>query len=1024
MTAQKLGDPCWDVDRIADVITNIAKMDASRAHDFLASHSPIRGIRDERKGSELTEEDLFRQLSSDKRHETLAVIYGEPGTGKSHLVHWLKLRFEHGVQTGEVSGLVSVLIQRRTGSLKDALDQIVRQLPQEFGYYLEPVRQALGKISNETARATLAAQLALELDQRWLGRERPPLPMRIKAAAELCRSQGFREWLCRDGGVIARNVSRLVERSDVEDRESLPLFSADEFRLIRPEHRTQNTPSVRDLIDEIVEYDEVPQILAKAFNQALPDAIRELSGLGQGTLPDIFESIRRDLCKQGRGLAIFIEDVSVMSELDHEVLRAVEPRARPELGRMVAVLGMTQTGKGRLRPNELGRVTHLASVGTAVEAWRESADEVARFAARYLNLLRLDDHSAREVAAQRRDGSDVRASGCSKCPVQQNCHDTFGAVKFEGTPVGLFPLTVHAARRLLSSLDTHADGVRINPRGFLDHVLRPLVVDTASFEEREFPRPQSLPVRMPEPAGWTAFEAGYCGNWDSTQRARLKFFAQGWVEVSAEDDRAAQLAPFLAALGLPAFSQKVKGAAPRPPGQPPEEKPWPGPPPPPQRAIPTALQKILDDLADWCERGKTLSPDDRPRELVLGLVRKCFPVEDVRDISGKAFDTIFDEKSVIRFEGQRSQPANRKIFLDLPRSEESKELVAALAHYEYLGNKTWSFPHGEVYKRVVSRWLRRNHDRIVRTCCHGGPAPREPIRAIAELLVVAATVRRGRPLRVEEGYSAIVREALAEFKRPVSLTSSGSWTTVLTDLDGRHRSIRELALEELDVPQGSGKVNFIDPLPFVEAVRSIGGGWSVAPLAPEYHAGFWQARYASLAKWDALTDLPSTFAPERAEMAVAVRELRQLLDEAGYAGQPLDEAVKAYFTDLREVEQRLKKDKNPVPDEEYDREKQQLYERSAAFGRAVVDAQNAVDTEGVEAVLSVDADALGRARAALRLGARYAAKVADTIERATKAATAEGDPLELERRLLSLLAEVAGTVSATPAALAPEGVEP
>ena len=128
MRTEKLGKPCWDVAQVAKVVTNIAKMDRERSHYFLASHSPITNIIDERRNVSLDEEGLYRAIYDPSRAETLAVIWGEPGAGKSHLIHWLKLRTEHALAEGELKDVMPVLVQRRSGNLKDALQQLGRTI--------------------------------------------------------------------------------------------------------------------------------------------------------------------------------------------------------------------------------------------------------------------------------------------------------------------------------------------------------------------------------------------------------------------------------------------------------------------------------------------------------------------------------------------------------------------------------------------------------------------------------------------------------------------------------------------------------------------------------------------------------------------------------------------------------------------------------------------------------------------------------------------------------------------------------
>jgi hypothetical protein len=85
--------------------------------------------------------------------------------------------------------------------------------------------------------------------------------------------------------------------------------------------------------------------------------------------------------------------------------------------------------------------------------WREDAQAVAQFTARYLNVVRLDEAGVRRAAEGRLEGGDVAVSACTYCPVREPCHATFGAVGFGETAIGLFPLSPVAPQRLLAALD-------------------------------------------------------------------------------------------------------------------------------------------------------------------------------------------------------------------------------------------------------------------------------------------------------------------------------------------------------------------------------------------------------------------------------------------------------------------------------------------------------------------------------------------------------------------------------------------
>jgi hypothetical protein len=133
-----LMQPCWSHDRVAMALTNTANLLQSETHYFLASHAPFRRVRNDRTRQDVTEGDLFEALFHSGHRNVQAIIHGEPGSGKSHLIHWLKLRCDEEIAGGgTLANVRTVLVERRNGSLKDALQQIIDQLGQDFARYLE-----------------------------------------------------------------------------------------------------------------------------------------------------------------------------------------------------------------------------------------------------------------------------------------------------------------------------------------------------------------------------------------------------------------------------------------------------------------------------------------------------------------------------------------------------------------------------------------------------------------------------------------------------------------------------------------------------------------------------------------------------------------------------------------------------------------------------------------------------------------------------------------------------------------------
>ena len=488
---------CWKPERIPQAVWLAARLGEESAHYFLATHSPVKNIIPEKGFLDFpldrqpNEEDLYESLiqsweQQNPDRDISVLIYGEAGTGKSHLINWLKLRCDYDRQLGQLDNLVSVLIRRGSGSLKDALTQLIEQLGESFSRYLKPVRDALERISIETAREKLLLELALELGPRRQDRNRPPLgdiDRDLKHLGEACTQRGSGGWLARSGGVIDRTIRLLNEQSDSRDRDARPRITPDELCIGSEKYkkRSENIPDVFNLIDELDDRVELRIKAASLLNEALDDALGEMIGLSGGNLDRMLGDIRKDLQAQGKRLLLCIEDVSAVSVLDIEVVKAVEPRNDPKMCPVLAVMGVTDAGMQRLRDNDRQRVTHVASIGkTAITAWADDQQGLAAFTARYLNAIRLTEDEVKSLAAaRRRTGGDVSLSACSRCERRVECHHAFGSVTLDGVAVGLYPFSTHAPWRMLDRLEPDdVLGISRTPRGFLMYLFNPLVEAT------------------------------------------------------------------------------------------------------------------------------------------------------------------------------------------------------------------------------------------------------------------------------------------------------------------------------------------------------------------------------------------------------------------------------------------------------------------------------------------------------------------------------------------------------------------
>jgi len=1019
MPTSLLGQPCWSREAVAEAITSIAKVDVSQTHYFLASHAPVKHVRDDRTEEVLTEEDIFQTFLKNSRGEVLALVHGDPGTGKSHLIHWLKLRCGSALKTGELKKLVPVLIQRRTGSLKDALEQMIHQLGDEFAVYLTPVREALSKLSDTTAREKLAAEIGLELGPRRVDRGRAPLPRDLRNLRETCTSTGFRRWLCREGGVIDLNIKRLTQSSEVTEKESFPQFASLDFLITDATYRPDNTPDVFGLIDDFAEEKELRQQAAVFFNEALRDAIKEMTGLAGTTLRDIFDHIRAELKIKGKNLALFIEDVSVMSALDEEVFNAVEPVPRGDLCRMIAVLGITDEGWRNLWTNQKERVTYSVGVGKSASGeWRNDADAIAQFTARYLNTTRLNEDEVKQVAAhrQKEKGSDVHISACDKCPArEQGCHEIFGAVDIGNVQIGTFPFSVQAPLDLLSNLKESL-ATQKTPRGLLTQILKPVLEDGFDdLQSKRFPRSQLLAVAMPELSYWSGFEQKYCGGWNTQDKNRLKFLAQAWLTAETADDAAIQLKPLLQPLGFGSYSRDVskRTTAVKSTSQPSTTAPSEPDNPPVQPSANPKLNKALSSLQSWIEGGE-LFPDKEPRELLAALVRKSVPWDDKKHPPLEVWKSLVGDVATakyqfIRIEGQRLTPVASNFFIDFGRNEETRSLLEALFQFEYAGKGSWDFDHGELHKRTVARWLRMNHARIAAQLQPKEELATEtPIKCAVQFLATATIVRQRKRLQVEDPVE-LVRDILSGSWQEQPVAINKDFKQLIEDLRLKHSEIKQFLVSELNVPQGRGlSKKFFDPLPLVRFATEFLGNVSIHLPTEDYYKDYWSSRYSIFERMSRYSDLLPTLERERDAIGDLLDTIRMILNAADYDTQALPETLQNYCTDLADVIKAQKATGQHLPDTKFDvlRNSNIFTERKAVWATAVKQAQVLVSNDDPLQVLLFDSKALIEARDSLVIASDYLTRLEKLIDDQLKHIEQEGDPDLLTASMLSELESI------------------
>lgn len=1014
MPTEILGQPCWYRDNVDQAIKVAARTDAEGVDYFLASHAPVNNIRHDETKELFNEETLFYSIFNSKG-EILALIHGDTGAGKSHLIHWLKLRTEDALRQKAIKNIVPILIQRRTGSLKDALEQMVEQLGDDFKDYTSSVRAALSKISSDTAREKLVGNIGIELSsQQRIDKNREPLPPKLKNLAEFCSgSQGFRKWLCREGGVISKVVKHLTENhlsegGDIEVENKLPRFTTNEFLPdVIYRGRRENTQVVLDLIDEL---DFEPELLEQAtqfFNEVLPDAIKEMTGLSGTSLRDIFDRIRADLKKRGESLALFIEDVSVMASLNEEVFTAVEPQTRKDLCRMIAVIGSTNEGWNRLADNQRQRVTHPISLGEKTGVvWQNDVHAVAKFSARYLNTVRLTQEQIGAVASHRREsGSDINISACDICPVRVECHEKFGKTSVGTVEVGLFPFTTVAPQRLLDNL-SEKSAAHKNARGLLTRILQP-ALDSGyeSLHVNRFPNVNKFAISMYQLPYWAGFKQRYCGGWSETDVNRLEFLAQGWVTAEGADDLATQLSPLLKPLGFREFSRGTVKQTPVTISSKPSSETKPR---PIETPVNTRLNKILQSVNNWLN-GEKLIEDVEIRKLMAEFIRKSIIWEDITSPPSEVWKNLLaSEYAFVRIEDQFHSPQTTPVFIDFPRDKETRDLIESLAQFRHAGNRSWEFEYGEYHKRIAAQWLRHHQEGVVEKL----QPPSEldvsaPIAAAIQILSATAIVRQGTKLPSE--LPELLKVVLADNWTEEPLALSNEWKLLLGDMRIKHKEVLRFMLNELNVQQGrSSGINFINAIPALNAALGFASNAKIEIPGDEYFQSYWKSRFGIFQNKSRYNNFAETLAAEREAIAEVINNISFNLRSVDYNTDNLPDALSEFCSDLNELVKAQTDAKMPYPYPPFDelKTKKVFADKKDVWRTAVKNAQELIVSNEIMSVLRFSPRNLKEADTAIEIATKYISLVEKDVAFHQERFEKEGDPDELSAKLLDSLGKI------------------
>jgi len=502
---------CWHLATAEQVLVTTAleniAAEGSRSQ-FLATHLPIQdfeiGGSNAAEVTEPTEEALYQALSAPSCEHAFCVVLGAAGAGKSHLVRWLKYRWE-------IEKDFVLLIERADGSLEGSLTAIRERLPAQFQIFLQNLG-ARDNISAEGKRAMFKAALSVTLRPNTF--DEPVLHAdwcaEWRAADLVGHPYVIEHWngpariLDILAGSSGQRNSRLARFTlfDIAELGSMQpelhdFLSARVVRLARNLHKESKAifdaqregMSAEGALEQLSA--EVPTSvqLLEALNARLNAAIQRVLNISAAQLKDLFFRVRRELKSEGRRLVLLLEDITSIQGIDNQLVDVLvtksSTREQQDLCPIISVVGVTPDYfRQYLRANYRDRITHLVQLGgegrSDEVAFLQSAEAQVDLAARYLRACRLSINELNRWS----DESGPVPNRCTTCTYRTGCHSTFG----EHHGVGLYPLSSLAITNLFSRLfDPTGSHSLQTPRGMIQGVLSPAMKSADDVGHGNFP---------------------------------------------------------------------------------------------------------------------------------------------------------------------------------------------------------------------------------------------------------------------------------------------------------------------------------------------------------------------------------------------------------------------------------------------------------------------------------------------------------------------------------------------------------
>jgi len=607
---------CWDSREAATLISTEAVSPATSV--FFATHAALQIHRTHIQGGNAAglgapvDEHAVRRdfLNRPTPNGVLLMpVIGDSGTGKSHLVRWIK-------ECTPSNDKRRVIYLPKLGtSLKSVVTALLDGVE---GEDFDKLRSEVAEVVEQRDAAGLQNRLLNQLQEAILAAEPP-----IGAARFLVSPTGLpallldphvRSHLLEPQRLIPQLVSRLLADRRDDEPERPQRFTLDDLPRIDeiddPDHASLQA---RRLLGIINNRPELQPIVVELLNANLDTAVLNAT-VGIGRLQRALLDVRRLYAQQGKEIVLLIEDFALVQGLQRDLLDAIIEvgfrDGKATLAPIRTLLAVTPGYFAQLADTVLTRARaaspHMYDLDKQFDGTEMGTRRLMSFVGRYLNAARLGRDRLEKLAIH--DGGKP-PNACDDCAMATACHAGFG-VTDEGH--GLYPFNRAALMRAIHSTTAPEKPDAIVPRAILGAVVRNVLQEHAkSLREGAFPdgrfRQDYPTARADRPLPSAVQHA--IDEADRADAARRKVVLEFWGDAPIE---VLNLAPEIhSAFALPHLVTVPKTAAVRPiPTPEPQAKAE------QNAAMSPSQRRVVQDIEEWQTRSVNL------RQATAGELRK------------------------------------------------------------------------------------------------------------------------------------------------------------------------------------------------------------------------------------------------------------------------------------------------------------------------------------------------------------------------------------------------------------------